>query len=82
MVEARMGLAADLAKAVRLEIAKIGGQRDADAEGQSGSAGGAGVAFGSAEKTAGDLVTAELRVYGQAAQIEVVALTGRQHAAD
>lgn len=82
MVETGVGLAAGLAKAVRGEVAEVVGKSDADAEGQSGGAGRAGVALGLGDETASDAVAAEIRVYGEAAEVEVVTLTGREHTAD
>ena len=77
-----MGLAADLAEAARGEVAEIVREGDPNAEGQSGSAGRPGMALGFGEQTVGDAVAAEIRVHGKATQIKVVAVTGREHAAD
>ena len=81
MVETGVGLAVDLAKAPRFEIAEIVGEGDADAEGQSGSAGCEGVALGLREETAGDAVTTEIRVHSKAAEVQALALSGGKDAA-
>src|SRR5262249_47951778 len=82
VVEALMCLPADFAKAAGGEIAEIVGERDADAESESGGAGRAGVALGLGEQATRDAVAAKVRVCGEAAEVEVLALPRREHAAD
>ena|ERR1700730_609141 len=80
MVESRMSLAPHFAKAVRREEPEIVGKRDADAEGEGAGARRAAVPLDLREEPACDAVAAEIRMYRKAAEVEVLALTDREHA--
>lgn len=82
MVEAPMGLAADFAKATLREVAEVVGKRDPHPQSERGGAGRAGVALGLREQAARNATLAEVRMHREAAEVEGLALPGREHAAD
>lgn len=77
-----MSLAIDLAEAAVGEVPKVSRERDPHTQGEHGGAAGARVALGLGEEVACDTVSAEVRVHGEAAKIESLALPYRQDAAD
>src|SRR5215472_12439890 len=77
-----MCLSADLAETAGGEVAEIARKRNPHAQRQGGCAGRSGVPLGLGQQAASDTVTAEGRVHGKPADVEVLALPRGQDASD
>src|SRR5690349_1891570 len=80
VIETGMGLTLDLAETMVREVAEILGERDADAQSQGRGAYRARMALGLGEQKAANPMPSKVRMHGEAAEVKVPTVGGREHA--